>query len=202
VDAASRDGADVTTDAVRRALDAVTDLFDALGLDYALVGGLAVSIWGAPRATADVDVYADLRTDRRDEIHDEMTRRGFDVPAMAEELQRFGVFRSLFRPTNVFVDVFDADNPLGEAILARRRRVIADGKARWAAAPEELVLLKAFSDRPRDFDDLTTLVAVCRDLDATHVDRWVRELDRSIGGDEVSERLRRAREAAAKRSTE
>lgn len=192
----------MSTDAVRRALDAVTEFFDALGLGYALVGGLAVSVWGAPRATADVDLYAELPSDRRAEIRRGLERSGFDVPAMDEELQRFGVFRSRYRPTNVFVDVFDADNPLGEAILAHRRQVVAEGKVRWTAGVEELVVLKAFSDRPRDFDDLTKLIAVCRDLDAARVDRWVTELDRSIGGNEVSERVRRAREAAAKRSRE
>lgn len=190
----------MSTDAVRHALDAIHDVFESLELAHALVGGLAVSIWGAPRATADVDVYAELPLERREEIRGAMTSRGFDVPAMDEELQHFGVFRSLFRPTNVFVDVFDADNPLGEEILARRREVVAEGKTCWTAAPEELVVLKAFSDRPRDFDDLTKLLAVCRDLDAVRVDRWAAKLDQSIGSTEVSERLRRARDAAAKRS--
>ena len=116
------------------------------------------------------------------------------------ELERFGVFRSLFRPTDVFVDIFDAENPIGEAILNRRREVKAEGKIRWTAAPEDLVILKAFSDRNRDFEDLIKLVAVSKPkLDMTYVERWVRDLDRSIGGDEVSERLRLAREEAAKR---
>jgi len=52
-----------------------------------------------------------------------LTRRGFEIPAMAAELQRFGVFRSKLKNKGVFLDIFDAAVPLGEAILARRKRV-------------------------------------------------------------------------------
>jgi hypothetical protein len=200
VDVAAPQEHAVSTPALRQALDAATEVFEGLGLRYALVGGLAVSVWSAARATKDVDLYADLPAERREDVRQEMVHRGFDVPAMDEELGRFGVFRSLFRPTDVFVDIFDAENPIGEAILSRRREVKAEGKVRWTAAPEELVILKAFSDRPRDFEDLMKLVAVGKPkLDMGYIERWARDLDRSIGGDEVSERLRRAREEAVKR---
>lgn len=70
----------------------------------------------------------------------------------------------------------------------------------WTISPEDLALLKAFSDRERDFGDLTKLLGVLgKSLDIAYIEGWARELDRSIGGDEVSERLRRAREEASKR---
>jgi hypothetical protein len=50
------------------------------------------------------------------------------------------------------------------------------------------------------FDDLVKLVAIGEQLDMAYIEGWVRDLDRSIGGDEVSERLRRARAEAAKRT--
>jgi hypothetical protein len=68
-------------------------------------------------------LYAELPDPLRPRLLRELLRRDFDVPAMSEELEQFGVFRSLFRPTNVFVDIFDAQNPLGEAILERRQEV-------------------------------------------------------------------------------
>jgi hypothetical protein len=52
-------------------------------------------------------------------------------------------------------------------------------------------------ERERDFDDVVTLV---RDrgssLDLEYVERWVRTLDESVGGDDVSARRRAAVEAA------
>ncbi|TMQ22938.1 MAG: hypothetical protein E6J90_11565, partial [Deltaproteobacteria bacterium] len=187
----------VTDSPLQPALDAAIEALEGLGLRYALVGGIAVSAWGASRATKDVDLYAELGTAIRPRLHRELVQRGFHVPAMDEELQRFGVFRSLFRPTNVFVDIFDADNPLGEAILERRREVHVQGRTRWTAAAEDLIVLKAFSDRARDHEDVTKLIAVSGPkLDMTYIENWARELDRSIGGDEVTERLKRAQHDA------
>ncbi|HEX8111829.1 MAG TPA: DUF5131 family protein [Kofleriaceae bacterium] len=144
-----------------------------------MVGGLAVGAWGVPRATKDVDLYAELPTAVRPRVRRELMQRNFDVPAMDEELQRFGVFRSLFRPTSVFVDIFDAENPLGEAILNRRREVQVQGRIRWTAAAEDLAVLKAFSDRARDLFCLGWNVIVggesgagARPLDK----QWVRSL--------------------------
>ena len=181
-------------------LDAVIDALDGLGVRYALVGGLAVGVWGAPRATKDIDLYAELSPSVRPQLRRELLQRDFNVPAMEEELERFGVFRSLFRPTNVFVDIFDAQNPLGEAILKRRRDVDVQGRKCWTAAAEDLAVLKAFSDRARDHEDLMKLIAVGGPkLDMPYIEKWARELDRSMGGDEVTERLNHARHEAARR---
>lgn len=111
---------------------------------------------------------------------------------MEGELQRFGVFRSR-SPEGVFVDIFSAAGPLGEAILDRRRRIDVCGRAMWFIAPEDLAVLKAFSERPRDFEDLVSLSAVVGpELDVEYIRRWARQLDDSIGGNDVSERVEKA----------
>jgi hypothetical protein len=45
---------------VQRALFEGVSALEALGLRYAVVGGLAVGVWALPRATRDVDLYAEL----------------------------------------------------------------------------------------------------------------------------------------------
>lgn len=67
------------------------------------------------------------------------------------------------------------------------------GHSLWMIAPEDLAVLKAFSDRPRDFLDLVTLVSrVKPKLDFDYIEQWARALDSSIGTDEVSERVHKA----------
>jgi predicted nucleotidyltransferase len=182
---------------VERALFEGVTALEELGLRYAVVGGLAVGVWAVPRATRDVDLYAELPDVSRDKLRQALVGRGFDVPAMAEELQQFGVFRSKLLREQVFVDIFDAVGPLGEAILQRRRKVSTGGRELWFASAEDIAILKAFSDRPRDQDDLVALLSVPESgLDASYLDRWANLLDESIGGTDVSERLSEAREKA------
>jgi predicted nucleotidyltransferase len=173
-------------------LVAGVEALDSLKLRYAIVGGLAVGVWAVPRATQDVDIYAEIPPEAGSSLEQELRSRGFHVPAMREELERFGVFRSR-SSDGVFLDIFDAVGPLGEAIIRRRRQASVGGYDVWVIAPEDLALLKAFSDRSRDFDDLVVLLrrATSR-LDMDYIKEWAKMLDASIGGDEVSERVQKA----------
>jgi hypothetical protein len=177
---------------LERTLQAGVEALESLGVAYAVVGGLALGAWSVPRATRDVDLYAAMPTSLRPLVRRELQARGFQVPAMEQELERFGVFRSRSRD-GVFLDIFDSAGPLGEAIISRRRQVSLAGHALWLVAPEDLALLKAFSDRPRDFDDLVTLLQRAKSvIDMPYVERWAKLLDESVGTDEVTERVRRA----------
>jgi hypothetical protein len=70
---------------VQRCLHEGIAVMDELGLRYAVVGGLAVGVWSLPRATRDVDLYAELPLATRDQLAGVLVEHGFDVPAMAEE---------------------------------------------------------------------------------------------------------------------
>jgi hypothetical protein len=178
--------------ALSRALLAAAAALDGLHLRYAVVGGLAVGAWGVSRSTRDADLYAELPSNRRTELQRDLEAAGFHVPAMEEELQTFGVFRS--RSTDgVFVDIFDAVGPLGEELLRRRRQLEVFSTKLWVTAPEELFLLKAFSDRPRDFEDLVGLALLPGlELNLRHIREWASRLDQSIGSDEVTNRVNQA----------
>jgi predicted nucleotidyltransferase len=184
------------------ALAASTLALETAGLPYAIVGGLAVSAWALPRSTRDVDLYVEMPSSMKSALQAELELRGFHVPALAAELQQFGVFRSKHLATGVFVDIFDAVGPLGASILERRQLLMMNSRKHWIVSPEDLVLLKAFSDRPRDFEDLVTLFAHLNSkLEHAYIDEWARLLDSSIGTREVSERIHRARSRAERSAT-
>jgi predicted nucleotidyltransferase len=176
---------------VRKALADATALLEELGLRYAVVGGLAVGVWGVSRSTDDVDIFVELPVARRTALRRALVTKGFHVPAMTEELAEFGVFRSR-SGEETFLDLFDAVGPLGEAVISRRRQVRLGRKRLWFVAPEDLVVLKAFSERERDFEDLAALLATKQDLDLNYVQKWAARLDQSLGTDDVSRRLKRA----------
>lgn len=172
---------------LRDALSAAVEVLERLGLRYALVGGLAVSAWAVPRATRDADLWVELEGKRR-QLERALATSGFHVPAMSEELEKFGVFRSRHVVTGVFVDIFNAVGPLGESILDRRKRAELGGRETWIASVEDVAILKAFSDRPRDLDDLIALLRVSS-VDLVYIQEWAAKLDASIESNEVSERV-------------
>lgn len=178
------------------ALTSAIQALDETGLRYAIIGGLAAGAWGVNRSTRDADLYAELPENRRAPLQSALEKRGFHVPAMRDELARYGVFRSR-SGDGVFVDIFDAIGPLGETLLQRRKEIRVFEQTLWVTAPEELFLLKAFSERERDFEDLVSLASLPKlALDLEHVRKWAKRLDESVGTDEVSARVDRALTAA------
>jgi hypothetical protein len=151
------------------------------------------SVLGAFAAQRKTSIsYAELPSGARPRLQRELESRGFHVPAMESELNKFGVFRSRSKG-GVFLDIFNAIRPLGEAILDRRAKVVIDQQPLWFATAEDIIVLKAFSDRERDFDDLVRLSSTLGSkLDKQYVEAWTARLDESIGGNEVSERFKRA----------
>ena len=66
---------------------------------------------------------------------------------MAEELNRFGVFRSKDGATGVFIDIFDAVGPLGKAILEHRIQGRLGDVDVWIARANER-LARALREAP------------------------------------------------------
>jgi len=139
---------------VEATLAEACSLLEQLGLRYAVVGGLAVGAWGVNRSTDDVDIFAELPVKRRPEIMRALVRKGFHVPAMDEELAKFGVFRSRSKQ-GIFLDLFDSVGPLGEAVVGNRQQVILGKRKLWSRSKEHLLAeLEKWSGRFLEFGEV------------------------------------------------
>lgn len=74
------------------------------------------------------------------------------------------------------IDVFLAESPFQEQLLARRRRVQIDLLAVWFVTAEDLILLKLLSHRPRDIADVGDILFTQGELDEAYLRNWARQL--------------------------
>lgn len=148
------------------------------GVDYVVVGGVAVVLHGHLRTTGDLDIVVRLSGDHARRAVEALTRLGMrprlPVPAedFADSTKRrewistkgLTVF-SFWDPNDAafFVDVF-AEEPFDfSAVHARAQRVQLSGTTAVVVAIEDLVAMKRAAGRPIDLDDvvhLEQLVAV------------------------------------------
>ena len=126
---------------------------DRQGIPYMVIGGFAVTIWGEPRVTRDLDVTVSVAADRLpstiDLILSEFT------PLVADPV-RF-VTETRVMPMivhSVPVDMIFAALPYEDVAIARAQSVkLASGTVR-ICSPEDLILHKIISQRPRDREDI------------------------------------------------
>ena len=67
-----------------RALREVVAELDRMSVPYAIMGGLAVRVYGIPRATYDVDLTVSIPRQRLRELFQRVESLGFTVPEVYE----------------------------------------------------------------------------------------------------------------------
>jgi len=130
----------------------IQTLFDERGWQFAIIGGVAVIRWGQPAATQDVDVCL-------------LTGFGGEAAYLREILGRFrgriadaegfaleNRVLLLTASNGVAIDVSLGGIPFEEAMVARASsHEFLPGVALRTCSAEDLVILKTFAGRPKDW---------------------------------------------------
>jgi hypothetical protein len=135
------------------------DRLERLGLEPVLIGALAAQRYRlAPRFTTDVDFLVR----RIGDLVESVRADGYEVSVMAEPGgEPYVVF---IRGPGVKVDVLIAETEYQDVALDRA----VDG----VLTVEDVIVHKLLAGRPRDRDDITSILATGRPFDEGYVARW------------------------------
>lgn len=167
-----------------KTLDLLVALLKRLSVDYVLMGGLVVRAYAIPRATEDIDLTLALDRERLPELYDALEEQNYAVPepyrsGWVDELKGMHLvkLKRYVGDRGVDVDLFLSESPYQEEIMRRRRVADVEGRQLWIASPEDLVLLKLVSGRPRDLIDVGDVFFTQGQLDVQYMGRWAKELE-------------------------
>lgn len=166
-----------------KAIEDAVSIFEALNVPYALMGGIAVRVYGIPRATYDVDFTAAIPHERRSEFFQKVQSFGYTVPEpyLAGWLDRVGgmplvKFRLFLADRSIDIDIFLAESSYQHSLLNRRKWTKLNGLDAWLVTPEDLVLLKLVANRPRDLADVGDVLFMQGQLDVAYLRHWASQL--------------------------
>jgi hypothetical protein len=148
---------------------ALTAALEAAAVDYAICGGVALAIHGAPRATRDIDLL--VREADLPRLRDILRARGFKIEALPMTFSSSGI--SIRRFTKIepdertlMVDVLLAEGALETVWMTRSRvafeRTDAPEAELWVVSRAGLITLKLVAGRPQDIADIQRLEEVSR----------------------------------------
>lgn len=124
----------------------LTGVFDALGIDYVVVGSFASSIHGEYRATGDIDVVADLAHGDIDSFVAALKEDFYVDDLSISRAITHGRSFNIIHLTAIFkVDVFLPATSLGRQQLFRRQRHKLEpgtNQEIWVATAEDTILAK------------------------------------------------------------
>ncbi|OGZ69577.1 MAG: hypothetical protein A3D44_03310 [Candidatus Staskawiczbacteria bacterium RIFCSPHIGHO2_02_FULL_42_22] len=125
----------------------ISEILKDLEIPYAITGGFAVTIWGKPRYTADIDIIVEIADKNIKPLVKKLLAIDKDVHAdedmIREALMYHGEFNFIHPDTGLKVDFFVQDNNLYNKLKIKRAvvRDIFDHKIPFVS-PEDLILSK------------------------------------------------------------
>lgn len=141
----------------------------AAGIDYCITGGYAVSVWGSPRSTLDIDLITGLNAAQIPILIKAVAPgKGayLDEDDIREAVTSGGEFNYIPAESGLKVDfwVIKKENTAGTLELKRKRKEIFEGQEIFFISPEDLILSKLrwarMSGSTRHAEDIRSVLAV------------------------------------------
>jgi predicted nucleotidyltransferase len=164
---------------------------------YALIGGLAASLRGEPRVTADVDLVIAADMDRALQLVAVLEDSKFEplFDHVEEVVQKAFILPLRHRTTGVKVDLAIGLSGFERNLIQRAADIEVDGLKVPVATAEDLLIMKALAARPRDDQDaLGLIVAQGETLDWDYCLKTAKQLGEAIGQD-VATRIQALRDS-------
>jgi len=124
----------------------IAKILDKLKIPYVITGGMAVSIWGRVRYTADVDIVVELLKTNVNLLAKELLAVDKDVyvseEAMREALVRKGEFNLIHPQSGLKVDFWIVKDNFNKQEIKRGIVKEIDGNKINFVSPEDLILSK------------------------------------------------------------
>ncbi len=129
------------------------------GWQFCFVGGLALQRWGEPRVTEDVDLTLLTGFGGEERYVDELLRI---FALRMDDAKEFALTKRVLllqSPGGIGIDIALGGLPYEELMVARATPFeFVPGVSLLTCSAEDLVVMKAFADRPRDWIDIESIV--------------------------------------------
>lgn len=164
-----------------RLLERIARALDGAGIPYMVIGGQAVLLYGEPRLTKDIDITLGVDLDHLPAVTS--LARGIDLKPLVEPesfTRQTMVLPCSDPSTGIRVDFIFSFTPYEQEAMNRVRKVkLGDAEVRFASV-EDLVIHKVVAGRPRDLEDVKTVLAKNPHADFPYMRYWLGELSGAL----------------------
>jgi hypothetical protein len=152
---------------------------DKAQLPYVIIGGQAVLLYGEPRLTRDIDITLGVSPSELPRLLEMVSQMGLKI--LVEDplnfVEKTWVLPVLHVSSGFRVDFIFSCTEYEKLAIKRARQVILQGYPVNYATPEDVIIHKIFSGRPRDLEDVSTIL-LKQDVNVEEIRKWLKEFEK------------------------
>lgn len=171
---------------IQKFISQISSALEKLKIPYIITGGIAVSVWGRPRHTADVDIVVEI--DRIEAMQNLISaiKKGLpktypDSEMAVNAFKRKSEFNIIESEYGLKADFFISDQTEYKKMAMKRGKLkkIGGKMIRFISA-EDLILSKLLwfkeSRSTRQLEDVASVMDIQKKLDMVYIKKWVEKL--------------------------
>ena len=168
-------------------LGAVERLIKHFDYQGVIIGGVAASLLGKPRLTADADVLLLLSIEEVPKLLEVAQAEGLRprLPDTVAFARRSRVVLLRHEESGIDVDIILGLLPFEVEAVERSQEYHAGTLTIRLPTPEDLIILKAVAHRPTDMLDIEAVIAAQAHLDKERIAFWVKQFAELLEKPEV-----------------
>jgi predicted nucleotidyltransferase len=166
-----------------RLLEKLARALDERSIAYMVIGGQAVLLYAEPRLTRDIDITLGLSAARLPTLLEIITVLGLKVRVQSAEdfVRQTMVLPCEEAASSIRIDFIFSTSPYEAVALSRVRRVKIGGSEVRYASVEDLIIHKLVAARPRDIEDVRSVLLRNPGYDRAYVQRWLEDFEQVTG---------------------
>jgi hypothetical protein len=167
-----------------RLLEILARKLAELEIPYMVIGGQAVLLHGEPRLTRDIDITLGIDSDEVGRVVE--LAHQLQLTVLTGEPEAFAR-RTMVLPardpaSGLLVDFIFSFSPYERQAIERAVTVKVEATEIRFAALEDLLIHKLVAGRPRDLEDVRSILVRRPGYDEPYVRTWLAEFDRALAG--------------------
>jgi predicted nucleotidyltransferase len=159
----------------------IAEELDRAGLPYIIIGGQAVLFYGTPRMTKDIDITLGVDTGSLDVVVQAVKSIGAEIipDDFKAFVERTYVLPAMDKESGIRIDFIFSFTSYERQAIARAVPALLGGTKVMFAAVEDVIIHKVFAGRPRDLEDVRSLLVKNPGIDRHYVKKWLKEFEKS-----------------------
>jgi hypothetical protein len=147
-----------------------------------VIGGQAVLLYGEPRLTKDIDITLGVGVDHLGKVMAIVNRAGLKylTKNVEEFVKETMVLPVIDQKSGIRIDFIFSHSPYERQAIDRARKIALGRTEIKFASLEDLIIHKVIAGRPRDIEDVRSILIKNPDYDSLYIEKWLLEFDSAL----------------------